>query len=68
RITRNKFAHDYPDDLERNAALVNMACDNAVLMYEWLRRLEDKLKIEHTTLVMGKPLPETWMDIHPAKA
>ena len=40
RATRNKFAHDYPDDGERNAALINMAKEAAEAMYDLLSKME----------------------------
>ncbi len=56
RVTRNKFTHDYPDDWDRNSALINLAREAAAEMYEILARVEQKLKIEHPALVLGKPL------------
>lgn len=57
RNTRNKFTHDYPDDWERNAALINLACEAAADMYGMLSGIERKLKIEHPDLELGKTLP-----------
>jgi len=56
RNTRNKFAHDYPDDWEKNAALINVACEDAANMYNMLKGIESKLKIEHPALELGKSL------------
>lgn len=57
RNTRNKFAHDYPDDWEKNAALINLACEAGENMYSILTGIETKLKIDQPTLELGKPLP-----------
>lgn len=56
RNTRNKFAHDYPDDGAKNAALINVACDAAIAMYDMLARIETKLKTDHPSFELGKPL------------
>ncbi len=58
RNTRNKFAHDYPDDCERNAALINLACEASADMHKILTAIEKKLKIEQPGLDLGKQLPE----------
>ena len=46
RATRNKFTHDYPDDSERNAALINMAKEAAEQMHALLLKIEDKFSAE----------------------
>jgi hypothetical protein len=56
RNTRNKFAHDYPDEWEKNAALINVACEAAADMYNMLTGIERKLKIEQPALELGKSL------------
>jgi hypothetical protein len=56
RNTRNKFAHDYPDDWEKNAALINLACEAAEDMYNILTGIENKLKIDQPTLELGKSI------------
>jgi hypothetical protein len=57
RNTRNKFAHDYPDDGAKNAALINVACDAAIAMYDMLARIAAKFKTDHPSFELGKPLP-----------
>lgn len=57
RNTRNKFAHDYPDEWERNAALINIACADAADMYSILIGIEAKLEIDQPVFELGKPLP-----------
>jgi len=56
RNSRNKFAHDYPDDGERNAASINVACDAAIDMYDLLVRIKKKMKIDQPIVDLGKPL------------
>ena len=56
RNTRNKFAHDYPDEWEKNAALINVACEAAADMYSMLTGIERKLKTEQPALELGKSL------------
>lgn len=50
RSIRNKFAHDYPDDPEKNAALVNIATEAAQSMIGVLAAIEKKLGQEHPAL------------------
>jgi hypothetical protein len=61
RATRNKFAHDYPDDWDRNAALINLAAEGAAEMYRTLRALEHQFETDHGPWVLGNPLPESWV-------
>jgi hypothetical protein len=56
RSTRNKFAHDYPDDSDRNAALINVACDAAAEMVNILAGIEKKLSTDQPVFELGKPL------------
>ena len=56
RSTRNKFAHDYPDDWEMNAALINLACEAAAEMYGILKGIEKKLKADRPVLELGQSL------------
>ena len=53
-ITRNKFAHDYPDDWNRKAALINVACESAAEMHGILTRIEKKLKTKHPGFTLDK--------------
>ena len=56
RNIRNKFAHDYPEDWDRNAALINLACEAAAAMHGMLTGIENKLKKDQPSLELGKPL------------
>lgn len=58
RATRNKFAHDYPDDSERNAALINLAQEAAEDMHALLSKIENKFKADHSSLALGPALPD----------
>ena len=58
RATRNKFAHDYPDDGERNAALINLAREAAEKMYDLLSKIENKFSGDQTSFELGKSLPD----------
>lgn len=64
RSARNKFSHDYPDDAEKNAALINVACEAAAQMHGILFEIEKKLKSDQPALELGKPLmtglPNLW--------
>jgi hypothetical protein len=50
RNIRNKFAHDYPDDPEKNAALILIATEAAQAMVDALGAIEKKLRLEHSGL------------------
>jgi hypothetical protein len=50
RSVRNKFAHDYPDDPEKNAALINLATDIAKDLVKALADIERSLRSEHPAL------------------
>ncbi len=64
RHTRNKFTHDYPDDAEKNAALINIASEAAELMCWMLASIEKKLHREQGAFKLGSPLsvsyPKRW--------
>lgn len=45
RAIRNRFAHDYPDDHDKNAALLNLAIDSVDDLIALLQRIEPKLKL-----------------------
>jgi hypothetical protein len=53
RSIRNKFAHDYPDDPEKNAALINIATEAAHGMVDVLASIENKLRQEHPALELA---------------
>lgn len=57
RDIRNKFSHDYPDDWDKNAALINVACEATTDMLDILAAIEKKLKLEQPAFNLGKPLP-----------
>jgi hypothetical protein len=52
RTIRNKFAHDYPDDPEKNAALINIATQTAQTLVGALRLIEVRLRRDHPALAL----------------
>jgi hypothetical protein len=56
RNTPNKFPHYYPDYAERNVALINVAGKASFMMHAILADVKNKLRGEHATLELGKPL------------
>lgn len=62
RVTRNRFAHDYPDDWSRNAALINVACEAAAEMHAILTGIKHKFRTEHPELELGKSLSKFFLD------
>ena len=57
RSIRNKFAHDYPDDPEKNAALVNLAIETAQDLMSALSDIEKRLRREHPALILVGSVP-----------
>jgi len=57
RSIRNKFAHDYPDDPDKNAAQLNLAFESVSDLYAMLSIVSTKLKAEYPVLELGKSLP-----------
>jgi hypothetical protein len=57
RSIRNKFAHDYPDDPEKNAALINIAIEAAHSMVGMLAAIEKKLRQEHPVVQLVGSVP-----------
>lgn len=53
RMARNKFAHEYPDDFVKNAALINLASAAASEMHELLLAIQVKFSHEHPSLELG---------------
>lgn len=57
RNIRNNFAHDYPNDPDKNAAQVNLAFESVRDLYAMLMTVSSKLKAEYPALDLGKSLP-----------
>jgi hypothetical protein len=57
RSIRNKFSHDYPDDPEKNAALINIAIEAAHSMVCMLAAIAKKLRQEHPALQLEGSVP-----------
>jgi len=53
RMARNKFAHEYPDDFAKNAALINLASSAAADMQQILLTIQAKFSLEHFSLALG---------------
>lgn len=45
RAIRNRFSHDYPDDPDKNAALLNLAINSVGDIMAILKRIEEKLSL-----------------------
>ena len=56
RNIRNKFTHDYPEDLEKNAVLINLASERVATMHCMLVIFEKRLRHDHPTFELGRPL------------
>jgi hypothetical protein len=67
RNIRNKFAHDYPDEVEKNAALINVASEAAEQMYLVLSKVAQKLERDQPDLKLSHPLtvmlPKHWITL-----
>jgi hypothetical protein len=64
RNIRNQFAHDYPDDLDKKAAQLNLAFASTMDLYDMLSTVSAKLKAEYPALELGKSLsisPPAWV-------
>ncbi|MGZ8256386.1 MAG: hypothetical protein ACXWTX_01310 [Gallionella sp.] len=58
RVTRNKFAHEYPDDYAKNAALINLASSAASEMHQVLLTIQAKFSKEHPRFELGALIAE----------
>ena len=56
RDIRNRFAHDYPDDMEKNAENLNLAFEKALELYEMLYSASARLIHDRPELILGNPL------------
>ncbi len=59
RNIRNKFANDYPDDGEKNAALINVASEVVRQLSLILTAIQTKLQRDQPSLILGNPLRVT---------
>jgi hypothetical protein len=57
RNIRNKFAHDYHDDPNKNAAHLNFALESVNILYAMLTTISTQLKTAYPLLELGKVLP-----------
>jgi type VI protein secretion system component VasF len=58
RIVRNRFAHDYANDPEKNAAQLNMAFASTLDLYNMLNAIRTWFRNAYPTLELGKELPK----------
>ena len=58
RNIRNKFAHDYPDDPDKNVAHLNVALESISVLYSILIAINKQLKDSYPLLYLGKDLPK----------
>jgi hypothetical protein len=57
-LVRNRFAHDYANDPEKNAALLNMAFASALDLYHMLNAKRTWFRNAYPTIELGKALPD----------
>ena len=58
RLVRNRFAHDYANDPEKNAAQLNIAFASAINLYNMLISIRTWFTNAYPKLELGKELPE----------
>ena len=58
RLVRNRFAHDYANDPEKNAAQLNIAFASTLDLYNMLNTIRIWFRNAYPTLELGKELPE----------
>lgn len=58
RLVRNRFAHDYANDPEKNAAQLNIAFASAINLYNMLISIRTWFTNTYPKLELGKELPE----------
>jgi hypothetical protein len=63
RIVRNRFAHDYANDSEKNAAQLNMAFASTADLYNMLNAIRIWFRNAYPTLELGKELPKMPTDL-----
>jgi hypothetical protein len=45
RMLRNRFAHEYPDDPDKNAAILMLAIESVLSLKNILERIDQKLSL-----------------------
>ena len=56
RNIRNKFAHDYPDEPDKNVAHLTVALESVSVLYGILNTINKRLKDSYPMLKLGKEL------------
>ena len=57
-LVRNRFAHDYANDPEKNAAQWNIAFESTLDLYSMLNTIRTWFRNAYPMLELGKELPE----------
>lgn len=58
RLVRNRFAHDYANDPEKNAAQLNIAFASTLDLYNMLNTIRTWFRNAYPMLELGKELPD----------
>ena len=58
RLVRNRFAHDYANDPEKNAAQLNIAFESTLDLYNMLNTIRTWFRNAYPMLELGKELPD----------
>ena len=58
RLVRNRFAHDYANDPEKNAAQLNIAFASTLDLFNMLNTIRTWFRNAYPTLELGKELPD----------
>ena len=58
RLVRNRFAHDYANDPEKNAAQLNIAFESTPDLYNMLIAIRTWFRNAYPMLELGKELPD----------
>ena len=58
RLIRNRFAHDYANDPEKNAAQLNIAFESTLDLYNMLNAIRTWFRNAYPMLELGKELPK----------
>ena len=58
RLVRNRFAYDYANDPEKNAAQLNIAFASTLNLYNMLNTIRTWFSNAYPMLELGKELPD----------
>jgi hypothetical protein len=57
-LVRNRFAHDYANDPEKNTAQLNIAFESTLDLYNMLNAIRTWFRNAYPMLELGKELPK----------